>query len=195
MTSIASRRPARQALTNAVSSRLPNATSAGAASAVDGVFSPSLTGSAARSRLARFAWDCHVPGIDHARDCAIWAVYSGLDQTPLIKVTPKGISSVLLTFAFLLRIVALQIVGERLEGRRRTHASTHQTAARDSRLPERIHPAARVRAEPGGNRAALRPLFARHGAQTSDQPAGERVHQAGVESQPVGRDGADAGWR
>src|SRR5947209_9351366 len=201
MTSNASRRPERQASTSAVSSRSPNATSAGAPPATDRAFSPSTTGSAARSRHARFALGCHVPGIDHARDCAIWPSTFGLDQPPLLKVKPKSgqraavvISSVRLTFAFLLRIVLCRT--QEREGRRRTyHASTHQTAARDSRLPERVHPAARVCPEPGGNRPALRPLFARDGAQTSDQPAGKRVHQARLESQPFGRDGADADRR
>src|SRR5712691_11836918 len=136
MTSNASRRPARQASTSAVSSRSPNATSAGAPPATDRAFPPSTTGSAARSRHARFAWGCHVPGIDHARDCAIWPSTGGLDQPPLPKVKPKRgqsaavvISSVLLTFAFLLRIVLSDLEREGLEGGAH-HASTHQTAAR-----------------------------------------------------------------
>src|SRR5438876_4851354 len=151
MTSNASRRPARQASTSAVSSRSPNATSAPGPRATDRIFSPSTTGFAARSRHARFAWGCHVPGIDHARDCAIWPSPLGLDQPPLLKVKRKpgqraavAISSVLLTFAFLLRIVLCRSQEqEGLEGGAH-HASTHQTAARDSRLPERVHPAARV---------------------------------------------------
>ena len=68
-------------------------------------------------------------------------------------------------------------------------ASAHQTSARNPRLPERIHPAARVRPEPRGNRSALRPFFARDRAQAPHEPAGEGVHQARLEPQPIGRDG------
>ena len=52
--------------------------------------------------------------------------------------------------------------------------------------------AARLRAKPRGNRSPLRAVFARDGPQAPDEPAGERLHQAGVEPEPVRRDGADA---
>src|SRR3954471_17045481 len=71
----------------------------------------------------------------------------------------------------------------------RSHAPAHQTAARDFRLPERVHSAERLRAEPRGNRAPLRPLFAGYGAQAPDEPAGEGLHQASLEPQQVCRDG------
>src|SRR5262249_56769100 len=72
------------------------------------------------------------------------------------------------------------------------HAPAHETPARDSRLPQRVHPAARLCAKPGGDRTPLRALLARHGAQAPHEPAGQRFHQAGLEPQPIGRDGAHA---
>src|SRR5438128_646948 len=47
-----------------------------------------------------------------------------------------------LTFAFLLRIVTAAFLSRRLR-----YAAAHQTPARDSRLSQRIHPAARLRTE------------------------------------------------
>ena len=68
-----------------------------------------------------------------------------------------------------------------------TVATAHQASARDSGLPQRVHPAARLRAEPRGNRPPLQPLVARHGAQAPHQPAGEGLHPPRLESQPLGR--------
>src|SRR5215470_3058384 len=71
-----------------------------------------------------------------------------------------------LIFAFPLRILSPGLRGG-------PYAPAHETAARDSRLPQRVHPAARLRAEPRGNRASVRPLLAGHGAQAPHEPAGE----------------------
>src|SRR5882724_2157230 len=92
-----------------------------------------------------------------------------------------------LTFAFLLRIVTNTYEVP--------DASSHKTAARDTRLSERVHHSARICAESRGNRAALRPLFARHGAQAPDEPPGERLHQTRLEPEPIGGNGADADGR
>ena len=86
---------------------------------------------------------------------------------------PKLLDHTRLTFAFPLHIV-------------RQHAAIDQAAARDPRLPERLHPAARVRAEPGGDRPPVRPVVAGDGAQAPDEPGGKGLHQAGVEPQPLG---------
>ena len=93
----------------------------------------------------------------------------------------------MLTFAFLLRIVPPFWRG--------ADASTDETAARNPRLPERIHHPARLRAEPRRDRPTLRPFFARDRPQAPDQPAGKGLHQARVESEPIGRDGSDANRR
>ena len=92
-----------------------------------------------------------------------------------------------LTFAFLLRIVGVSaILRPRSE-----NASAYETPAGNPRLPERVHPAARLCAEPRRNRPPFRPLFARDGAQAPHEPAGKGLHQAGVEPEPVGGDGPD----
>src|SRR5438552_4225250 len=103
-----------------------------------------------------------------------------------------------LTFAFLLRIVLQFRSGMGLsrpfQGER-PDASAHETAARDLRLPQRIHPAARLRAEPRGDRPSLWAFVARHGAQTPDEPTGERLYQTSLEPQSFGGDGAGADGR
>src|SRR5262249_7788859 len=99
-----------------------------------------------------------------------------------------------LTFAFLLRIVrraaynALSVWDFDLEGD--ADASSHQTATRNPGLSERVYPAARLRAESGGDWPSLRPLFARDRPQASHQSSRKRVHQTGMEPEPLGRDGA-----
>src|SRR5580765_1772979 len=75
------------------------------------------------------------------------------------------------------------------------HAPAHETATRDSRLPERVHPAARLCAEPRGNRSPVWALLAGHGSQTPYEPAGQGLHQARLEPQPLGRAGADTDGR
>src|SRR6185295_16062221 len=72
-----------------------------------------------------------------------------------------------------------------------SYAPAHQTATRDPGLPQRVHPAARLRAEPRGDRQEVRSLVAGDRAQAPDESPGQGLHQARVESEPVGRDGAD----
>src|SRR6187431_1127841 len=89
-----------------------------------------------------------------------------------------------LIFAFSLRIVLPSFAN--ISGGP-ARAATDQTPARDSGLFAGIHPAERLRAEPRGDWRAIQSLVAGHRAQAPHEPAGERVHPAVMEPEPVGR--------
>src|SRR5688572_19567783 len=65
-------------------------------------------------------------------------------------------------------------------------APIDQTATRDPRLPERVHPAARIRAESRGDRTEVQPVVTRDGAQAPHEPPGKRIHPPRLEPQSIG---------
>ena len=108
-----------------------------------------------------------------------------------------------LIFAFHSHIVSPPLPGPpnpafrpgRLDRQEVRRASAHETSARNPGLPQRVHPAARVRPEPRGNRAPLQPVVAGHGAQAPHEPPGKGLHPPRLEPQPIGGGRADAGRR